>query len=107
MKSRRIIILAIVLFASCAIVDESKLSENTGPRRIISRGLTKAYSPEDSIRRLHAFQSDKEKMLLYQIKKRNGTYVLDLTKEDAKELNIPDSLYLWATQVVESLNKED
>ena len=68
---------------------------------------TKAYSPEDSIRRLHAFQSDKEKMLLYQIKKRNGTYVLDLTKEDAKELNIPDSLYLWATQVVESLNKED
>ena len=97
--------MAIALFASCAIVDESKLSENTGPRRIISRGLTKAYSPEDSIRRLHAFQSDKEKMLIYQINKRNGTYVLDLTKEDAKELNIPDSLYLWATQVVEVLNK--
>ena len=43
---------------------------------------------------------------IYQINKRNGTYVLDLTKEDAKELNIPDSLYSWAVETLQIINKD-
>lgn len=52
----------------------------------------------------HRVQSDVEGMLLDQIVYRDSVYVLNMTKEEADDLKIPDSLYVQYISIVNNLN---
>ena len=109
MKKVIISILAILALFACATIDESQISNGRqGERLSVMPGvLTKSMnmSQADSLKRVYQYQSNKKRMLLYQIEEHNGVYVLNLSKAEAAELNIADSLFTWAQEIVDELNK--
>ena len=52
----------------------------------------------------HQNQSNVENMLMDQIIYQDSVYILNLSAEEAVDLNIPDSLYNVYTQLVNELN---
>ncbi len=109
---RRAIIIFLVVLAlyACATIDESQIS---GGRQgvglsVMPGVLTKSVnmSQADSLRRVYQYQSNKKRMLLYQIEECNGVYILNLSQAEAAELNIADSLYTWAQGIVDELNNK-
>ena len=52
----------------------------------------------------HQNQSNVENMLMDQIIYQDSVYILNLSAEEAADLNIPDSLYNVYTQLVNELN---
>lgn len=43
-------------------------------------------------------------MMLHQVKERDGVFVLELTENDLRELNIPDSLYNKVMEMIDLAN---
>lgn len=68
----------------------------------VRSALTRSAVSEDDF--IHFIQTDKMSMLLNRVVKTDSTYVLDLSREQAKILEIPDSLYDLAIDVVYQFN---
>ena len=54
--------------------------------------------------KLHKEQSSLENMLMDQIIYRDSAYILNMSKEEAIDLTIPDSLYVHYLKIVDDLN---
>ena len=54
--------------------------------------------------KLHMEQSSLENMLMDQIIYRDSAYILNMSKEEAIDLTIPDSLYVHYLKIVDDLN---
>lgn len=97
----------VVIFSACSVMREESSPSNKGmtpSRHVVESPYTKGSVQEDSLKQVIAYQSDKRMMLVNQIKSSDGVFYLNLSEEDVAELNIPDSLYRWALNFVESLN---
>lgn len=104
-----VIFVFLSFIASCSIMREEIITDGIKERTrltVIEEPITKSLIQEDSLQRIIRFQTDKEFLLLHQIKCREDVFYLDLTQNEITELNIPDSLYHWATNFVECLNAE-
>lgn len=55
---------------------------------------------------LHKGQSSFENMLIDQIVYRDSVYVLNMSREEALDLTIPDSLYVFYQEIVANLNTQ-
>jgi len=103
-------LLSLFIISACSVMKEEIIqreeSGNKVNRRVIEPTLTKGGSIEDSLRVRATLQSDKSTMLINQIKSKDGYFYLGLDQTDAEELHIPDSLYFWAIEFVNSLNAE-
>lgn len=99
----------VVIVSACSVMREESEPLNRGmipSRNVVESPYTKGNVQEDSLKQVMAYQSDKRMMLVNQIKSSDGVFYLNLSEEDVAELNIPDSLYRWALNFVESLNAE-
>ena len=99
----------VVIVSACSVMREESAPSNRGmtpSRNVVESPYTKGNVQEDSLKQVIAYQSDKRMMLVNQIKSSDGVFYLNLSEEDVAELNIPDSLYRWALNFVESLNAE-
>lgn len=101
------IIELVICFSACAIIEEAQ--ENTKHKvswHVNAPVQTKSGSPVDTLQLALDCQTNKSLLLVHQIKKNNGEYVLGLSENDAAQLCIPDSLYFWAQECVRVLNGE-
>lgn len=97
----------VVIVSACSVMREESEPLNRGmtlSHNVVESPYTKGNVQEDSLKQVMAYQSDKRMMLVNQIKSSDGVFYLNLSEEDVAELNIPDSLYRWALNFIESLN---
>lgn len=87
---------AISCHDSDVIENQSNVSEITPD----ASSQVNPTSDEDTYRA----QSDFENMLVDQIIYRDSVYILNMSKEEAIDLTIPDSLYVHYIKLVENLN---
>lgn len=66
--------------------------------------VTKGMLQEDSLQVIIAYQTNKELMLFHQIKEKDGRFVLELTQDDVRALDIPDSLYNEVLDIINEAN---
>lgn len=103
-KNTKLSLIAVFLLVtvfSCkddeAIVEQPKASD------VSTRSINNTDFTSDEYK--HKSQSNVENMLMDQIIYRDSMYVLNMSKEEAKDLTIPDSLYNVYSKIVEDLNK--
>jgi len=76
-------------------VADAEKGESTGSTGIPSR---------DSLETVYMMQSDQELMLADRIVSKNTGYVLDLSEQEATELQIPIELYNKYQEIVQKMN---
>lgn len=90
----------ILLATSCK--DSEIISDQAG-----ANDTTRAISSEVNIssdEAIYKAQSDFENMLMDQVVYRDSVYILNMNRDEARDLTIPDSLYNVYTNLVEKLN---
>lgn len=90
----------ILLATSCK--DSEIISDQVG-----ANDTTRAISSEVNIssdEAIYKAQSDFENMLMDQVVYRDSVYILNMSRDEARDLTIPDSLYNVYTNLVEKLN---
>ena len=98
-----------IMLSSCSVMEEMTESTTDKGTRSAAREvrdpyMTKSGVQVDSLQMLIAFQTSQRVLLLHQIRRSSGSYVLKITNDDTRELGIPDSLYNWAIDYVNGLN---
>ena len=104
MRTRMLLIFALInIIISCTkenIVEELLNNEHSFNKlnTILSRN---AVSQDEY---LHTLQTDQLSILINRIEYKDSTYVLTLTPENVKTLNIADSIYKKAIEITKLLN---
>ena len=75
--------------------------ENANSGISIDKSTQLNLTPDE---KLHKEQSSLENMLMDQIIYRDSAYILNMSKEEAIDLTIPDSLYVHYLKIVDDLN---
>ena len=108
-KIKAFVVITVLIISACSIIKEEVAPIiDTGKinRYVEESTLTKGSIFVDSIQLSINYQTNKRMMLIHQIKNNNGLYYLDFSEKDIMELAIPDSLFCWALDFVNSLNAE-
>lgn len=100
------ILTLIAAFAtSCADATiEVSQPEQSAEETATTRGLQATSLSEETILLISRYQSDPEIMLAHQIVWQDSLFILSLSRDDAHELQISDSLYTAYQEYVEQLN---
>ena len=96
MNTKLVLVLTFMLCNDSDIIVENA---NSGISIDKSRQLN--LTPDE---KLHKEQSSLENMLMDQIIYRDSAYILNMSKEEAIDLTIPDSLYVHYLKIVDDLN---
>ena len=81
--------------------DSDIIVENANSGISIDKSTQLNLTPDE---KLHKEQSSLENMLMDQIIYRDSAYILNMSKEEAIDLTIPDSLYVHYLKIVDDLN---
>ena len=81
--------------------DSDIIVENANSGISIDKSRQLNLTPDE---KLHKEQSSLENMLMDQIIYRDSAYILNMSKEEAIDLTIPDSLYVHYLKIVDDLN---
>ena len=103
MKKNTVFMLTTILLAITSCRDSEIISE----QRNGSDATTRTVSDEMNIssdEAIYKAQSDFENMLMDQIVYRDSVYILNMSRDEARDLTIPDRLYVVYTNLVEKLN---
>ncbi len=92
----------LLLIASCSLEELTPEQQ----RQVINHHLTtkSVGTAIDSLEMVSRIQSDKEIILMNQLWFRDGKFILELSKEDAESLGIPNELYDKYSKYVEKIN---
>lgn len=102
-NTKRSLIAVFLLVTVFSCKDDEVIVEQPKASDISTRSITNADFTSDEYK--HESQSNVENMLMDQIIYRDSMYVLNMSKEEAKDLTIPDSLYNVYVLLVEKLNE--
>lgn len=104
MKKNTVFMLTTILLAA---ITSCRDSEIISEQRNGNDATTRTVSDEMNIssdEAIYKAQSNFENMLMDQIIYRDSVYILNMSRDEARELTIPDSLYVVYTNLVEKLN---
>ena len=98
MNTKLVLVLTFMLVVS-SCNDSDIIVENANIS--IDKSTQLNLTPDE---KLHKEQSSLENMLMDQIIYRDSAYILNMSKEEAIDLTIPDSLYVHYLKIVDDLN---
>lgn len=102
-KNTKLVLFITFLLAAMSCNDADIVVEQSKVNNDVSNANTRQVNlTPDKV--LHEAQSDFENMLIDQIVFRDSVYVLNMSKEEAIDLTIPDSLYSFYQKMVDNLN---
>lgn len=102
MNTKLMLILTFMLtVSSCNDSDIIVENSNANSGIPIDKSRQISLTPDE---KLHKEQSSLENMLMDQIIYRDSAYILNMSKEEAIDLTIPDSLYVLYLKIVDDLN---
>ena len=100
MNTKLVLVLTFMLVVS-SCNDSDIIVENANSGISIDKSTQLNLTPDE---KLHKGQSSLENMLMDQIIYRDSAYILNMSKEEAIDLTIPDSLYVHYLKIVDDLN---
>ena len=100
MNTKLVLVLTFMLVVS-SCNDSDIIVENANSGISIDKSTQLNLTPDE---KLHKEQSSLENMLMDQIIYRDSAYILNMSKEEAIDLTIPDSLYVHYLKIVDDLN---
>lgn len=102
MNTKLMLVLTFIMAVSSCIDSDIIVEEsNVNSGIAIDKSRQVNLTPDEV---LHKEQSNLENMLMDQIIYRDSAYILNMSKEEANDLTIPDSLYILYQKIVDDLN---
>ncbi|MCW8312536.1 hypothetical protein K7A41_14985 [Sphingobacterium sp. InxBP1] len=103
MKAIKLLAIGSMVMSLTIISCKKEILQEKAP--INKEGLVSKVAAQDSLETLYMMQSNLELLLADRIISKPNGYVLDISKQEAFELDIPDELYQKYQSKVNELNK--